>query len=145
MQSPKCTSNNPRVVLLPQLARWNWYFYCAQGICIKGTIHAVSPQQGWEGIINQSQYSKLHCCWPFAQLSFTLCGVIPPPNRVATSIFGWDLAGISEAKTMEQKWTPCSALHCAEAIYSSSHNGLLYWVSTLAWSAVLEGKFWRES
>ena len=145
-QSPKCSKhkifrvqsvqvNNTRVDLLPQLAKWKTDLFNVHRVYVlKYNSWSFPPSRA------ERELSTNH-----NTANSTFHGVIPPPNRVATSIFLPILPGIRAAKTMEQKWTPCSALHCAEAIYSSSHNGLLYWVSTLAWSAVLEGKFWRES
>ena len=135
VQSPKCTVNNTRVDLLPQLAKWKTDLFNEYRVYVlKYNSWSFPPSRA------ERELSTNH-----NTVNSTFHGVIPPPNRAATSIFLPILAGISETETMEQKWTPCSALHCAEAIYSSSHNGLLYWVSTLAWLAVLEGKFWREN
>ena len=130
-QSAVSTSSNTKTVYLASsvpkcCSRINWYFYWCIGLCIKSKIHEVSPQQGWERIINQSHHSK------FSNHSHCMGWYLPQTGLLPAS-FPKFCQGLGQPRQWRRNG-------CAEAIFSSSHNGLLCTVSTLAWSAVLEGK-----
>ena len=125
-QSPKCSKHNICRVQSVQVITQEWFCFLSwqdeTDIFIVHRVYVLKVQfMQFPPSRAERELSTNH-----NPVNSTFHGVIPPPNRVATSIFLPILPGIRAAKTMEQKWTPCSALHCAEAIYSSSHNGLLY-------------------